>query len=110
MAICLGEDDGWLEIEVRPVDGDPVTVRCDVLREFNTLAQGETGESEGAFLAAAKVYFESIGFPAISTKTAAAIARAVNDRMAELRAKDAASAALEARVAERLRRGETPTI
>ncbi len=95
MAIFLGEDDGWLEIEVRPVAGDPVTVRCDVLRDFNTLAklaQGETGESEGTFLAAAKAYFESIGFPAISTKTVAAIARAVNDRMAELRAKDAALA------------------
>ncbi len=89
MPIDLGMvDDGFLDIQVRPIDGEPVTVRCDVYREFHAfsrLAKGEHGDSEGEFFSAARDYLQTIGFPVLSTKTVAAVARTINERMTALR-------------------------
>lgn len=90
--IVLGEDDGFLDLTVRPAaaDADPrpaeVTVRIDAVKTMNDLAaltRGPGAESESAFLTAASDYFLSLGLPRLSHKATAAAVVAIADRVRE---------------------------
>jgi hypothetical protein len=88
--LVLGEDDGFLDLAIRPAvsDADPhpaeVTVRVDTVKTLNDLAamtRGAGAESESAFLSAASEYFQSLGLPRLSHKATAAAVVAIADRV-----------------------------